>query len=113
MSPYQNGFNNTIPFSDTSPTIALAANTALPYTVPGTSAQRYKIYFSWPYNANVWVCNNGTATVPTPGTINSSSACMYRPGANDQAYYVRGGDVLSFISDGVIYGGFSLYALPA
>lgn len=108
-TPYQNAYNNTVPFSDTSPTVALAANTEITYTVPGDSSQRYRVNFSWSYNANVWVAVNTTVTVPTPGTINSSSTQEYRPGADGSARYVKGGDVLHFISDAIITGGFSLF----
>ncbi len=111
-TPYQNSFNNTLPFSDTSPTVALAASTELTYTVPGDPSLRYRINFSWAYNSNVWVSVNSTAAVPTPGTINSSSRQEYRPGADGSARYARGGDVLHFISDAIITGGFSLYMLP-
>lgn len=112
-TPYQNAYNNTMPFSDNAPTVALAANTELTYTVPGNSSLRYRVSFSWAYNSNVWVSVNSTASIPTPGTINSSSTQEYRPGADGSARYVRGGDVLHFISDAIITGGFRLYVLPA
>lgn len=112
MTNYANSFNNTLPFSDTSPTVALAASTELTYTVPGDSSMRYRVSFSWAYNANVWVSVNSTAAVPTPGTIDDTSRQEYRPGADGSARYVKGGDVLHFISDAVISGGFSLYLLP-
>jgi hypothetical protein len=109
---YSYAYNNTVPFSDVSPTIALAASTELTYTVPGNTSSRYRVNFSWAYNANVWVCVNGTAAVPTPGTIDTASRCEYRPGSDGSGRYVKGGDVIHFISDAITAGGFSLFLLP-
>lgn len=108
---YNSSFDQTRPFSDSGATIALADNTELTYTVPGVSSQRYRIQFSWAYNANVWVCVNSTAVVPGAGTINTSR-CEFRPGSDGSGRYVKGGDVLHFISSGIGQGGFSLLLLP-
>jgi hypothetical protein len=108
-TPYNNSFDNTTPFSDTASNMALAANTELTYTVPGTGNKKYKAEFSWPYNANVWVSINETAVVPTPGTIVTSARCELRPTYR----YVVGGDVLHFISSSIVTdAGFRLLQLP-
>lgn len=113
MTQYANSFDDTLPFSDNSATVALAANTELTYTIPGDSSARYRIAFSWSYNANVWVSVNQTVVVPTGGTLNGSARTEYRPGADGSARFVRGGDVLHFISDAISNGGFTLLQLPS
>lgn len=108
-TPYNSSFNETYPFSDTAPQFALAANTELTYTVPGTGKQKYQVQFSWPYNANVWVALNRTATSPTPATMSSDARCQLRP----DKLYVIGGDVLHFVSNGIVTdAGFSLLQIP-
>ena len=112
MTRYNSNFEGTLPFSDQTGRIALAANTALPYTIPGTSADQYRMEFSWPYNANVYVGYNTTAVVPVAGAITTSSniSIELRP----KVRYVRGGDVLSFVSSSLVTdGSFSLLQLPS
>jgi hypothetical protein len=92
---YQKNFTDTFPFSNTNVTILLAASTALPWTVPGTPDQIYRAHFSVSSTADVWVSNNGTATLPTAGTV-TSEAYQERIDQNCNRY-VKGGDVLSFI----------------
>lgn len=105
---YAQSYEGTSPFSDTCSKLALAANTAVSYTVPGTSANRYKIVFSWPYNANVYVGYNVTATTPSAGNITSSPNLALRP----LEKFVSGGDVLSFISSAVVAdGAFELFSI--
>ena len=90
--------------------MTLEASTALPYTVPGTNAQSYRACFSTSSTADVWVCNNGTATLPTSDT---ATAIRYqqRIGVNTNLF-VRGGDVLSFISTGTPQVGISFLKMP-
>ena len=108
-TPFNSSYNDTTPFSDTTSQFALAANVALPYTVPGDSSMSYRIEFSWAYNANVYVGYRVAATVPTAGTLTSNNNIEFRP----KLKYVKGGDILSFISNTIVTdGGFSLLRLP-
>lgn len=112
MTMFVSSFNGTLPFSDISVQVALAATTELTYTVPGDNNVQYRCEFSYPYNANVWVGYNTTATVPPAGavTVTSNEKLELRPDVR----YVRGGDVLSFISDSLVTNmGLSLLTLPA
>lgn len=109
MTQYSSSFEKTFPFSDTAYQLALAANTELTQTLPGNNTVRYRIEFSWPYNANVWVGYNVTAVTPSAGTIASSPNVELRPDVR----YARGGDVLHFKSDALVTdAGFSLLQLP-
>jgi hypothetical protein len=105
-SKYQVNFCETFPFSDSNVIMLLAASTALPYTVPGNSNQIYRAHFSVSTSADVWVRNNGTATLPTSNTATSVSY-QERIDVGFQRY-VKGGDVLSFISTGTPQVGVSL-----
>jgi len=112
MTRFNTNFLETLPFSDLSGQVALAANTALPYTIPGDSSVQYRCEFSYAYDANVWVGFNTTAVVPTAGTVTtaSNSAIVHNP----KIKYVRGGDVLSFISGSIVSNmGFELLVLPS
>lgn len=111
MTQYNSSFNGTYPFSDTAPQFSLAANVELTYTVPGTSVDLYRVEFSVPYNANIWIGYNATATSPTPATMSSSTRVeLMRSG---MARYVKGGDVLHFVSNAIVTdAGFSLLKLP-
>ena len=112
MTMFNTNFNGTLPFSDLTVQIALAASTALSYTVPGDDAVLYRAEFTWPLNANVYVGYNTTATIAPAGavTTSSNSSIELRPGVR----YVRGGDVLSFISDALVSSaGLSLLQLPS
>lgn len=116
MTTYNKNFLETLPFSDMTIQIALAANTALSYTVPGNSSMVYRAEFSWPYNANIWVGYNQTAIVPVAGSIvhTSNASIELNPGKFGGARYVRGGDVLSFISSAIVSdAGLSLLQLPS
>ena len=98
VTRYQRNFQETFPFSNTSINILLEASTAISYTVPGTASQIYRAKFSVSYDADVWVILNGTAAVPTSNTV-AATANQERIDAWFQRY-VKGGDVLSFISTG-------------
>lgn len=94
------------PFGNRAPQFALAASTVLTYTVPGTDEVTYQMQFSWPYNANVWVGLNATPVIPTPATMSSSTVSVLNP----HRKFVKGGDVLSFISDSIVVNaGFELF----
>jgi hypothetical protein len=105
-TPYQMNFSECFPFSDTGVKAILAASTALPFTVPGTENQIYRASFGCSSNAEIWVNNNGTATVPTSNTASATvNQEFVIPG---MCRYVKGGDVLSFISTGTPQIGVSL-----
>jgi len=109
MTQFASNFLGTTPFSDTTATIALAANTAITYTVPGDNSMSYRAEFSWPYDSNVYVGYNVAATTAVAGTVTSTANVELRPDAR----YVRGGDVLSFKSVGVVTAaGLRLLKLP-
>lgn len=111
MTNYNCSFERTFPFSNITGQLALAANSALPYTVPGDNSITYRLKFAFAYNANVWVGYNVTATVPTAATVTSNSNIELA--RTDEAKYVRGGDILSFISNSIVSDfGFSLLRLP-
>lgn len=109
-TPYSTAYNGAYPFTDVAPQFALAIATELTYTVPGTSATRYRVEFTFPYNASVWVAINATATVPTAGTMSSNSRVQLNP----KARFVQGGDVIHFISTlAVADAGMTLLQIPS
>ena len=110
MTIYNSQYQNCFPFSDKAPSVALAANTPLSYTVPGAATTKYRAEFHFNYTSNVYIALNSTAAVPTAGTISASSVSTYRPNVR----YVKGGDVLSFVtSDTTAQFGFDLLVLPS
>ncbi len=116
MTVYNKNFLATLPFSDLCIQIALAANTALSYTIPGNNSMVYRAEFSFADSSNVWVAYNQTAIVPVAGSIvhTANSSIELNPGRYGQARYVRGGDVLSFISDSIVANaGVSFLQLPS
>lgn len=103
---------DALPFSDQTVRVALAANSALTYTIPGDSSIQYRCEFSYAYDANVWVGYNTAAIVPVASavTTTSNTSIVLRPTVK----YVRGGDVLSFISSSIVSNmGFELLLLPS
>jgi hypothetical protein len=111
MTRFNTNYLEALPFSDQTVQVALAASTALTYTIPGTTADLYRCEFSYAYDANVWVGFNTTAVVPVAGTVTTTSntSIVLRP----KIKFVRGGDVLSFISGSVVSNmGFELLVLP-
>jgi hypothetical protein len=106
---YNSNFDETTPFSDTTPYMALATNVPLSYTVPGTNQNKYQATFSYTCTANIFVGYNVSPTTPTPGTIVTGSNIEFRP----KKHYVKGGDVLYFNTpDASAYVGVSLLAIP-
>jgi len=111
MTMFNTGNLHTLPFSDTAPQFALAASTVLTYTVPGTSAHAYRCEFKLPSGSAVYVGYNSTPTLPTAGTISTGTRCELLTGG--EARFVRGGDILSFISATIVTnGGLNLLTLP-
>ena len=109
-TPYHINHERCRPFSDTTMQTLLEASTAIPWTIPGTDAITYRAEFSVSSTADVWVCNNGTAAVPTSNTV-SNTRYQERIDTNTMLF-VKGGDVLSFISTGTPQVGVSLLQLP-
>jgi hypothetical protein len=103
---FSTNFDVCRPFSNTSVNILLAASTAISWTVPGTSNQMYRANFSISSTADAYVRNNATAVVPVSNTITSTS--NQQRISDQMALFVRGGDVLSFISTGTPQIGVSL-----
>lgn len=102
---YNANYQETMPFSDTCLQLFLQAGVAQSYTVPGTSNQFFQAYFEYASNSNVFVCNNGVAASPTAGTHTTQQYNEFKP----KKRYVRGGDVLSFITpDTTAYAGMTL-----
>jgi hypothetical protein len=109
MTAYSTNFDYTEPFSDTGFQLGLLATTVASYTIPGTPDKLYRAEFTYPYNANVWVGYNVTPTVPTEGTVSAVRNIVLNP----KLKYVRGGDVLNFISGGAVTDmGIELFTLP-
>lgn len=106
MTKYNANFSETFPFSDTGVAILLTASTELAWTVPGTANQIFRANFSVSATADVWVCLNGTATLPVSNTATDT----YNQERINVEFvkYVKGGDSLSFISTGTPQVGVSL-----
>lgn len=107
---YQCNFDGAKPFSSNGATIQLVANTALSWTVPGEKYQSFRAEFSFNNNDDIWVAYNKTALIPVSGVATDNNQQELRPSPK----FVKGGDVLSFISTGVaVQCGVSLLLLPS
>lgn len=112
-TPYNNNFNDTTSFSNTTSQMALATATPITYTVPGLATDKYQIRFSYTYNSNIYVGYNVTAATPGAGLQTNTAYLEFRPGSDGSKRYVNGGDVLSFITpDANGYVGIALELLP-
>ena len=106
---YNANFIETMSFSDTCLQLNLAATAVQSWTVPGVSDKFFQAYFTYNCNANVFVCKNGTASIPSSGTNTTQQYNEFKP----KKRYVRGGDVLSFVTpDTVAYMGISIREIP-
>ena len=105
---YNSNYDGTVPFSDTSYQVALAANTEETITIPGTAINQYQALFGYNSISNIFVRNNATPTVPPGGTVGTEPYNVFRPAK----LYVKGGDVLHIITpDATGYVGVSLMQL--
>lgn len=105
---YNANYIETMPFSDTCVQVNCAANTEQTFTVPGTDEQQFQAYFEYSSNSNVFVRKNSTPTIPSSGSVSTEPYCEFKP----EKRYVRGGDVLHFITpDTNAYIGVSLRQL--
>jgi|ERR1700761_1866882 len=111
-----NGFNGFgVPFSDTLYATNLTTGAAQSLAVPLVmgmggngiyNGPEYIAIFSFEPGSNVWVSNGGTAA--TPG----SSFALSTSELNPAARFVKGGDILSFITpDSSAYVGVAFYVL--
>ena len=107
MTRYNSSYSNTFPFSDAGAMFLLAASTGLSYTIPGTPSQIYRCRFGCSSSAEIWVSLNGTAVIPTSNTATASYNQEFIP-QYGEARFVKGGDVLNFISTGTPEVGISL-----
>jgi hypothetical protein len=107
--PFSTNFNKTEPFSDTTATIQLVANTPITWTIPGNGTQKYRAEFSFNSNDDIWVSKNYTAVIPVSNTVVTSTQQELRP----MPKYVIGGDVLSLITTGSnVQCGIALFQIP-
>lgn len=110
--PYNSNYDLTIPFSDVCVRFALATTTEQTYTIPGAATVQYSVRFSYTENSNVFVTLNATVATPAPGTQSTQQYGEFRPGSDGSQRYVKGGDVLHFITpDASAYMGISLRQL--
>lgn len=91
---YNKNFINAHPFSNTNMVAQLATATALPWTVPGTDNQKFRVKFRASATAEIWVAYNATAVAPVAATSSTSRTQEMLP--LDECRYVKGGDTLSF-----------------
>jgi hypothetical protein len=111
---YNSNYEQTIPFSDVCAQLALATNTDLSYTIPGTPANNYTMIITYTSTSNVFVCKNAAATVPGAGLITQQQYLEFRGGSDGTKRSVKGGDVIHFITpDASAYVGIRLMAVPA
>lgn len=105
---YNSNYIETMPFSDTAVQVGLGANVEQTFTVPGTDTMQYQAYFEYISTSNIFVRLNNTPAIPTSGTVATEQYNEFRP----KKRYVKGGDVLHFItSDASAYVGVSLRQL--
>ena len=83
------------PFSDLNIQFGIGPDEELSFTVPGTSADYFVCEFSWDRNFSIWVGFNIDPNVPSSGSIVQKNRIEQNP----LYKFVRGGDVLNFISD--------------
>lgn len=95
---YNSNYDVTVPFSDVCETFNLATNAAQSFTVPGDVTSNYSCRFGYRFDSNVFVCVNGTATVPGAGTKNSTQYQELNPGIDGSQRYLKGGDVISIVT---------------
>lgn len=110
---YSTNYDLTMPFVDDSTQFFLAAASDEIYTVPGTSQDVYSVRFSYTESSNIFVSLNDTATIPDGGApVSTQVFTEFRPGGDGSQRYVKGGDVLHFITpDTTAYVGIRLMKL--
>ncbi len=105
---YNANYLETMPFSDTCFQVTCTVNSERTETIPGDATMQYQAYFEYASNSNVFVCKNATPVIPAGGSTGSQPYNEFKPIKR----YVRGGDVLHFITpDATAYIGVSLRQL--
>lgn len=108
---YHDNYDQTKPFSDTCLQLNLVISAEQTFTIPGTNAQNYRARFTYASNSNVFVGLNVMAVAPVSGAQTNTNNLEFRP---DEPKFVKGGDVLHFISPDAAgaYVGVSLLLIP-
>jgi hypothetical protein len=102
---YNANYIETMPFSDTAFQVACTVNAEQTANIPGDDTMQYQAYFEYASNSNVFICKNATPVIPAGGSVGSQPYNEFKP----KKRYVRGGDVLHFItSDATAYIGVTL-----
>ncbi len=105
---YNENYDGTMAFSDTAAQVVCTVNAEQTWTVPGTETQQFQALFEYASNSNVFVCKNATPVIPAGGSVGTQQYNEFKP----HKRYVRGGDVLHFITpDAIAYIGVSLRQL--
>ncbi len=105
---YNANYIETMPFSDTCFQVVCGTNVEETATIPGTDTDFYQAYMEYASNSNVYVCKNDTPVIPASGNVGTQPYNEFKP----LKRYVRGGDVLHFITpDSIAYIGVSLRKL--
>ena len=112
--PYNSNYDLTIPFSDVCAQVALGVGVEQTFAVPGDATHQYSVRFTYISTSNVFVRLNGTPTVPGAASVGTEQYNEYRAGEDGSQRYVKGGDVIHFITpDATAYVGIRLMSVPA
>lgn len=93
---YAKNFNLSLPFSNYNFNALLVNGTALAFTVPGASTQKFRVKFVRSSTAEIWVSYNGTATDPSSGVATTNAYQELVP--LEECRFVIGGSTLSFLA---------------
>lgn len=108
MTDFRTNYNGCLPFSNAGRKMSMQAGVEATWTVPGVASDIYRAQFSYAESAEVWVALNATVVVPVAGVPADTYNEEFRPDVR----YVKGGDVLHFISTGTPQVGVSLLKVP-
>lgn len=112
--PYNSNYDLTVPFSDVCAQVALGAAVEQTYTIPGTALNQYSMRLSYISTSNVFVRLNAVPTTPGAASVTTQPYNEFRPGADGSQRYVKGGDVVHFITpDTTAYVGIRLMSVPS
>jgi hypothetical protein len=104
-----NNFEDTTNFSDVTPHLSLTAGNEVTYTVPGVATNQMQAIFEFNDNDTVYVGYNVTAAVPAANVVTDGRFIELLP----KKRFVKGGDVLSFVTpEPIVDIGISFRALP-
>jgi len=93
---YQKNFNLSIPFSNYNFNALLVDGTALAFTVPGATTQKFRVKFTRSSTAEIWVSYNGTATDVSSGVATTNAYQELMP--LEECRVVIGGSTMSFLA---------------